>query len=367
MTGAATKFSRLLSLDVFRGLTIALMILVNSAGNKTSYAWLEHSLWNGCTIADVVFPFFVFIVGVSSVFSIAKSKEKGFTSVQLFSKILRRSLIIFLIGLCLNAFPYHGLDSLRIHGVLQRIAICYFSASLLFLFTDLRTQFIILLMLLIGYWLALTQIPVPGVNLNHLTAENNLAAYVDRLLLGSNHLWAKTWDPEGILSTLPAIATALIGNLTGAWLLSAHDPLKKLKVLWVAAIISMMIGWLWGLEFPVNKILWTSSYVLWTAGLALFILGGCYWLIDIKGWRKWCKPFEIFGVNALAVFVLHVVFLKIQAMIPMPSGNLRTFITQELFGWASLKNASLFYALTYTLLWFFVLCFFYRKKIFIKI
>ncbi|KTC86646.1 acyltransferase family protein [Legionella brunensis] len=368
MTAIEKKISRLLSLDVFRGLTIALMILINSPGNPTAYAWLEHSEWNGCTLADVVFPFFIFIVGVSLVFSLTKAKASGLTSGQLLPKIIRRSFIIFLIGLLLNAFPNHfDLVTLRVYGVLQRIAICYFVCAMLFLTTRISTQIVLLALLLIGYWLLMTLVPVPGYGLDDLTPQGNLAAYVDRMIFSANHLYGKFFDPEGLLSTLPTIATGLIGNLTGFWLLTPRKNSEKFKGMIVAGILSLVVGWFWGLEFPINKALWTSSYVLWTGGLALLVLGLCYWLIEIKGWKKWSKPLEIFGVNALAVYFLHILLLKIQLMITTTSGNLRLFITDHLFGWASMQNASLFYALTYTLFWLFILTILYRKKIFIKI
>ncbi|CDZ79118.1 hypothetical protein BN59_03435 [Legionella massiliensis] len=371
---ATVKYSRLLSLDVFRGLTIALMILVNSPGNQTPYAWLEHSPWNGCTLADLVFPFFVFIVGLSSVFSLAKARELGhLTMQQLANKIFKRSLIIFLLGLLLNVLPNHfDLTSLRILGVLQRIAICYFFSSILFLTTGIRTQILILLGLLFGYWLLMTWVTVPGYGANNLTLEGNIAAYVDRMFLAPGHLYGKFYDPEGFLSTLPSIATALLGNLTGYWLLTGSSPKQKLKGIIASGFLALIAGGLWSLWFPINKTLWTSSYVLWTGGWALLVLALCYWLIEIKKISKWFKPFEIFGSNAMAAYILHVLFLKIQAVIRVsePDGSslsLKVFICDSLFGWASPENAALLYALSYTLFWLFVLTILYRKKIFFKI
>ena len=368
LSHSKAKSTRLLSLDVFRGLTIALMILVNSPGNQTAYACLEHSLWNGCTLADLVFPFFIFIVGVSSVFSLSKARENGVTCNQLSLKIIKRSLLIFSIGLLLNAFPHHfDFETLRIFGVLQRIALCYFFASLLFITTRAQTQVLITLTLLIGYWFLLTRFSA----LNY-GEENNIAAIIDRHLFSSSHLYGKTFDPEGLLSTIPAIATALIGNLTGIWLRAHRSLQQKLTGLRVAGLLALAAGGIWGLWFPINKTLWTSSYVLWTAGFALLILAGCYWAIEIKKYKKGFKWLEIFGVNALAAYILHVFFLKIQAMIIInlpnnSSVNLRLFITDTLFGWASADNASLLYAVSYTLLWLGVMTILYRKKIFIKL
>jgi predicted acyltransferase len=369
--GIMTK-SRLLSLDVFRGLTIAGMVLVNSPGNETAYTQLDHSAWDGCTFTDLVFPFFVFIVGVSLVFSLSKRLEQGVSADKLLSKVFKRTAIIFGLGLFLNGFPYYHLSTIRILGVLQHIALCYYFGSLLFLKTRVRTQALIAVGLLVGYWLAMTRIPVPGYGIGNLTKEGNLAAYIDRMLL-AGHMYRPVYDPEGILSTLPAIATGLLGNLTGVWLLSQkHTPAQKVQAMIAASLVFVNAGLLWGRSFPINKALWTSSYVLWTGGLALLLLALCYWLIEIKNWRTWSKPFEIFGLNAIAVYLLHILFLKIQNLIHLPrpdgsSGNLRFFITQHLFGWASLQNASLFYALGYTLLWLVVLWTLYRRKIFIKI
>lgn len=372
-TTQGNKFSRLLSLDVFRGITIALMILVNSPGNRTAYAWLEHTPWNGCTLADLVFPWFIFIVGVASVFSLSKASELDhLSSQQLFLKILKRSLLIFFIGLLLNALPYFHFSTLRFYGVLQRIAICYFVGSLLFLTTRIETQALIMALLLVVYWLIMILAKVPGFGADNLTLEGNFAAYVDRLIFSPAHLYGKFYDPEGLLSTLPAIATALLGNLTGYWLRSPYKARKKLEGLWVSGFILLILGWYWGIWFPINKTLWTSSYVLWTGGWALLILAVCYWLIDIKGWKTWSKPFEIFGANALAVYFLHIFFLKIQAIIIVHRAEglpetLKMTITNTLFGWASPENASLLYALCYTLFWLFILTILYRKKIFIKI
>ena len=374
MNAQGKTYSRLLSLDVFRGLTIALMILVNSPGNSTSYIWLEHAPWNGCTLADLVFPFFVFIVGVSSTFSLSKTKAQGHSSLnQSVIKILKRSLIIFLLGLFLNAFPHHfEFSTLRYFGVLQRIAICYLISSLLFLTTRLEIQAGIVVFILIAYWLIMALIPLPIYGANNLTAEGNVAAYFDRLLFAPIHLYGKVYDPEGLLSTLPAVASALIGNLTGAWLLSGYSREKKLFAMSIVGVLTLVFGWVWGLWFPINKALWSSSYVLWTGGWALLILALCYWLIDIKGWKAWSKPFEIFGVNAMAAYFLHVLFLKIQINLFVSgsdgaSVNLKSYITQLCFGWASPENASLLYALGYTLFWLLIMTILYRKKIFIKI
>lgn len=360
----AFTLNRLVSLDVFRGLTVALMILVNSPGNQTPYAYLDHSSWNGCTFADVVFPFFIFIVGVSLAFTLHQALAKNLPIKILFFNILRRSLILFLVGILLNAFPTHfDFATIRIYGVLQRIAICYFIAGILFLTTRISTQAIIMLLIIIGYWVLMTMLPGPY----DLTPAGNVGAYLDRYLFSSAHLYGKTFDPEGLLSTLPAIATALLGNITGAWLLSTYTPQEKLIGLYLASIFAIVAGGVWGWSFPINKALWTSSYVLWTGGFALIVLACCYWLIEIKGFKKWAKPFEIFGLYAMVAYVLHVAFLKIQASIILhhtdgTAVNLRVYITEHLFGWASSENAALFYAFCYTLLWLLIIWLFIFKK-----
>jgi predicted acyltransferase len=366
-----TSSKRLLSLDVFRGITIAVMILVNSPGNRTAYPFLKHAIWDGCHFADLVFPSFLFIVGVSLVFSFSKLKGQVVSKGMLIEKIVKRSVIIFLIGLFLNIFPHFDLSSFRITGVLQRIAICYMAAATLFLTTRVRTQALIVGVLLIGYWLLLMWVPAPGFNAWDLSPQGNLAGYIDRSLL-SGHMYKWVTDPEGLLSTLPAIATTLLGNLTGVWLRSGASKQVKLLGLIAAGIAALGLGWVWSFWFPINKALWTSSFVMWTAGFALCLLAVLYGVIEIKHRRAWSKPFEILGVNAIAAYFLHIFFLKVQQLIPLQlpdgsMGNLRLFITAHLFGWASLEMASLLYAVSYVLFWLLVLWMLYRRNIFIKI
>ena len=268
--------SRLLSLDVFRGITIALMIIVNTPGNREAYSQLDHAAWNGCTFADLVFPFFLFIVGVSIVFSLSRRLEGGRAS-GLMPRILKRALIIYAFGMLLNAIPNYHLSAIRVLGVLQRIAICYFFASLLFVKTGLRTQIAVCVSALAGYWLAMSCVPVPGFGAGVLTPEGNLASWLDRAILGAHTYRQGPYDPEGILSTIPALATTLLGVFTGLWLRSAREQISKVKGLLAAGAIFAVLGWFWGLVFPVNKALWTSSYVLFTAGLALWLLAFCCW------------------------------------------------------------------------------------------
>jgi predicted acyltransferase len=349
--------NRLLSLDVFRGITVALMILVNSQGNNSSYHLLKHAEWNGVTLADLVFPSFIFILGVSVVLSLSKKQQLVNCQRVLIDKILKRSLILFFIGFLLDAFPYHiDFSTARVLGVLQRIAICYCFSSFLFITTRIYTQVIIMLFLTIGYWLLMTQF-AHGFD---LTRIGNLASYIDTILIGPKHLYTNEYDPEGLLSTLPALATTLLGNLTGAWLLTAHSDRTKISGLTVFGFISMIIGYLWGFSFPFNKSLWTSSFVFWTGGISILGFALCYWFLEVKGARKWSRSFELFGMNALLAFVLHVFFLKLQAMVhlQLQDGtwvNLRVYISSHLFGWTSDANAALLYAIVYTILWLLVL------------
>ncbi len=345
---------RLISLDVFRGLTIALMIIVNSPGNQSPYYWLEHSVWNGCTLADLVFPFFIVIVGISSVLALSNLRAKGAASSRLIEKIIRRSAYIFFMGLLLNAFPHHfDVFSIRILGVLQRIAICYLVSSILFVTTQARTQAIIMFALLIGYGCLMSL--NPGMML-----DGNAVGYLDRLVLGSGHLYTPMFDPEGLLSTMPAIASALLGNLIGIFLISSRP--KQQKLLWMigAGLLLALSGWMWAATLPLNKALWSSSYVLWTGGLALLVYAPIYALIEMKQWVRWSAPFDLFGRHAMLVYILHVLFLKIQAMIHMyhSDGTLvgfRLYITDVLFGDFMQENAALCYSITYMTLWLLVL------------
>jgi predicted acyltransferase len=365
--------SRLLSLDVFRGITIALMIIVNTPGNREAYAQLDHAEWNGLTMTDLVFPFFLFIVGVSIVFSLAKRLEKGAAS-GLVLPIFKRALIIYACGMVLNAIPNYHPSTIRVLGVLQRIAICYFFTSLLFIKTGLRAQIAVTAAALLGYWLAMTYIPVPGIGAGVLTKEGSLASWVDRVVLGAHTYRSGEYDPEGLLSTVPALATTLLGLFTGLWLRSGRTQQDKVKGLLAAGLVAAAAGWLWGLAFPINKALWTSSYVLVTAGLALWLLALCYWLIEMKDIRAWGKPFEIFGINAIAAYMLPIFLLKFLVLYKLPVAGaaepeqLRVLICNGVFGgWLSPLNASAAFAVSYMLLWMAAFWPLYRKKIIIKI
>jgi predicted acyltransferase len=353
-----TRPERLLSLDVFRGLTVAAMLLVNNPGTWSAvYDPLEHAAWHGWTPTDLVFPFFLFIVGVSMAYSLLPRLEQGDARGRLFGRAAKRSAILVGLGLLLAAFPYYNLDlsHLRIPGVLQRIGLAFFLASAVVLFARPRAQAGVAAGLLLGYWAAMTLVPVPGFGAGNLGKEGNLAAYVDRALLGTDHLWAsaRTWDPEGLMSTLPAVATVLLGVFAGRWMRSERSPAERLVGLFLAGNAAVVAGLVWNEAFPINKNLWTSSYVVFTAGLALHTLAVCYWLVDVRGRRRWAMPFAWFGMNAIFAFFLSGVMGRLLYMVKVSDGRP---IKDVIFGaafdsWLPAHDASLAFALCFVALW----------------
>jgi predicted acyltransferase len=367
---------RLRSLDVFRGMTIAAMILVNNPGSWSYvYAPLDHAEWHGATPTDWIFPFFLFIVGVSITLAIGRRKDTGADRKTLIRKILRRSLIIFAIGLFLSAYPYFDLSAMRIPGVLQRIALVYGVTAILYLWLDPRQMFWLGIGCLLAYWGMMTLIPVPGGYPPNLEPGTNLGAWLDASLLGG-HLWAqsKIWDPEGLLSTVPAFATSISGILTGVWLRSRRDHFEKVAGLLVAGTVLLAGGLLWNTVFPINKQLWTSSYVLYTSGLALMIFGVLYWWIDIKEHRGGTRPFVVYGTNALIVFAVSGLLARTLNAIHTndASGNavnIKIWLWNTVFepAFASPYNASLAHAIVYVLLLLGFAWLLYSRKIFIKV
>ncbi|HEX8502408.1 MAG TPA: hypothetical protein VF659_17630, partial [Pyrinomonadaceae bacterium] len=319
-------------------------------------------------------PFFLFVVGVSVTLALSRRAEAGGGKRDLYVKILRRSAIIFALGLFLGGFPAFDLSTIRIPGVLQRIAVCYLVVAVVFLNTDWRRQAYLAAALLLGYWALMTLVPVPGHGPGELgSKEWNLAAYVDRVVFGG-HVWryAKVYDPEGLLSTLPALATTLAGVLTGHLLRSRRQPLEKVSAMFVAGAACAVAGWAWNYWFPINKALWTSSYVLFTAGLALELLAVCYWLVDVKGRKGWALPFVVFGTNALALYFLAELTANLISVIALDRGGvavpLQTLVYDNLFAsWAAPKNASLAYAVCTVLFWLGVMTVLYRRRVFIKV
>ena len=481
--------NRLVSLDVFRGMTIAGMVLVNNPGGSPVYWPLDHAEWNGLTPTDWIFPFFLFIVGVSISISLGRNPtdRKG---VSLYGRILKRSASIYLLGAAISIIPFFQFQStdapdplklliwlafsaallflllrnykiaaalcvaallgiasmnlaeynvvpynygtLRIFGVLQRIAVCYFVTSFIFLHTNWKQQVGIGIALLFGYWLIMTMISVPGCEITTVSDKAcNLAAYIDRMILTENHIWrgGKVYDPEGILSTIPAIVTTISGVLTGIWLKSSppytvgeptgntgtyfvpergvadgsgqknwpvrnassdgvvlsdaadknpvatapgSDTLNKVSGMFFFGVALLALGLIWNSYFPMNKALWTSSYVLATTGLALLVLGSCYWLIDIKGYKLWAWPFRVFGANALALFVFTGIFARMIAAyrVTGPDGQLisvQRWIINNIY-WLVFTpiDASLAFAISFILLWLILMWLLYRTRIYIK-
>jgi predicted acyltransferase len=376
---AQAPSGRLVSLDLFRGATIAAMILVNNPGDESVAYWpLLHAQWNGWTPTDLIFPFFLFIVGVAMAFSFRSRAGHGASRTQLMTHVLKRGLILFALGMFLNGFPNHyQLSSWRVYGVLQRIALCYVIASVLALWTSWRGQAIAIVGCLLGYWLMMRLVPVPGFGIPTqdiplLDPDRNLVAWLDRKLL-MGHLYEVTRDPEGVLSTIPAVATTLLGLLTGHWLRSERTAKAKALGMAVAGVIGVAAGEIWNLWFPINKKLWTSSYVLLTAGLALVCLAACYWVLDIQLWRRWAKPLLILGMNAIAAYVFAGVVAHLIGRLEVPLTDGRTASWQELIYerlfsvLASPPNASLLYALAFVAVCWAAMWVLYRKGIFIKI
>ncbi len=464
--------SRLISLDVFRGMTIAGMVLVNNPGSwEHIYDPLEHAPWHGLTPTDWIFPFFLFIVGVAIPIALGKRIGEGVTA-KVYWKVVSRSLLIFALGLSMSVVPFfqfaatdapdslkmliwvlmtagmlllllrkfmtagiliglsvvgivgmslggynvvaYNFATMRIPGVLQRIAVCYLITSLIFLHTSWKQQLGLSAVLLFGYWLIMTVVPVPGCEVTTINDKAcNLAAWLDRTILTEDHMWrsAKVFDPEGLLSTIPAIVTTISGVLTGSWLMRSdkgqvtsdeksspryeggvasasddgvvlsdnssfiihHSSLNKVSGLFGVGLVLLAAGLIWNSYFPMNKALWTSSYVLAATGLALLVLGFCYWLIDIKGYRRWAWPFEVFGANALALFVFSGIMARMISAYRVAGADGQLIS----IGRWTMQNiylpifqpidASLAFAISFILLWLFLMWLLYRKQIYIKV
>jgi predicted acyltransferase len=399
-TSSAPARERLVSLDVFRGITIAGMLLVNNPGTWSAiFPPLEHAAWDGWTPTDLIFPFFLFIVGITTHLSMSARRARGDDDRALVKQILRRGIIIYLLGFAMAMFPFYQwgtIDSLpnatawqrivfriehvRILGVLPRIAIVYICAGLLTLRTTLKQQIIIIASLLLGYWFAMTLIPVPGEGaigaaLLH-TKDRNLAAYLDRLILGTNHIWigGVTFDPEGPMSTIPAIGTAMLGVIAGRWLALKEKPLlERITGLFAAGSLGMVLGLMWNWSFPINKSLWTSSYVLFTAGMACVALATIMWIVDYVNVNGWTKPFVVYGVNPIVAFVGSGVMARLIYTLWHVNYNgkstaIQDAIYQSVFlPWLPERVASLAFALTFVLLWYGILLVLYRKKIILKV
>ena len=372
---------RLMSLDIYRGLAVAGMILVDNPGSDDlAYGPIKHAEWNGLTAADFIFPSFLFLVGVSMVFSFEVRVRRGESRQTILRHVLQRTLILIAIGLLVNASPIYGLDlhTWRFYGVTQRIALCYLAAALLVLWSNWRGQVIAVLACLIGYWAILRFVPIPGVGVpGHavpfMDPEHNLVAWLDRKLL-AGRLYNGVRDPEGLISTIPAIGTTLIGVLTGEWLRSAVNRSRKLLCMAGFGAVGLAAGLAWDRTFPINKNLWTSSFVLVTGGFALIFLALLYWVVEIKNWRgAWTMPVLVFGMNAISGFVADSLVYGPGYTFTVRGANGATISWHEAaqakllsFGFSP-ANASLIYSLGAVLFCWILLWLLWRKRIFLKV
>jgi predicted acyltransferase len=402
-TAAATPIAapreRLLALDVFRGMTVAGMLLVNNPGDwEHIFPPLEHAAWHGWTPTDLIFPFFLFIVGVTSWLSLSQRRARGDDEGAIVRQIVRRATLIFLFGLFLAWFPgfmwgeiaslpnatfldrvVYRLEHLRIMGVLQRIAVAYLIGALITLRGSWRQHLAILVAILFGYWALMTLVPVPGQTLPGWQLLDKpdavLSAWLDRTVLTTNHLWAsaKTWDPEGLLSTLPAVGSMMAGQLAGRWIGNPRPLPERLNGMFAVGALLLMLGLMWHWVFPINKSLWTSSYVVFTSGMALVTLATCMWIIDVRGWKRWTTFFVIYGTNPMIAFLgsglmarITVTLLKVQTADGPDS--VQWVVYQALFApILEPRVASLGYAVSFVFVWFLILWALWRRKIFLKV
>jgi predicted acyltransferase len=390
MTNPASTYTpvrRLLSLDVVRGITIAFMIMVNNNGGSGSWRLMNHAAWNGLTPTDLVFPTFLFVVGASIVFAFDARLARGASRAELTWHTLRRAGILFLLGIAVNSFPFFKLDHLRFYGVLQRIAICYLAVGIFYLWDRrLWTKIAVLAASLAGYWVLLRWVPVPGSgvpgrDIPFLDPDQNIVAWLDRHLM-PGHLY-EDWtthslcDPEGLLSDIPAVATALLGLLAGMWLRGRMAAAEKTKGLAVACIGLLACGYVWSVWFPLNKKLWTSSYVLVAAGWSLALLMLAYWAVEQQGWFKgrskvWIWPWLVFGSNAIVAYMISELLPGILDNIAIPVGSrhksLQVYLSSPIFahisdpGWAAFA-----FSVSFTTVCFLPVWALYRKNIFVKV
>lgn len=394
MSTAATApepAKRLLSLDVVRGITIAFMIMVNNNGGAGSWHFMNHAHWNGLTPTDIVFPTFVFVVGISVVFAFEARLARGATKASLAWHTAQRALVLFLLGVVVNSFPFFKLEHMRFYGVLQRIAVCYLVVGLFYLWDQrVWTKVAALVGALVGYWVLVRWVPIPGVGMPgrdvpFMDITQNLVSWVDRHVF-PYHLYLEpplhnVRDPEGLLSDLPAIGTALLGVLTGLWLRSRRAISQKTVGLGVAAVVCLALGYLWSLEFPLNKNMWTSSFVLVAGGYSLCLMTLAYWAVEQKGWRKgWTWVWLVFGSNAITAYMFSelaadalwtvrlnklgsIVVTSNEHMEPwLPTFFHHTFAHIPDPGWAAFA-----YSVSFTAMCFIPVWILYRKKIFLKV
>jgi predicted acyltransferase len=360
---------RLVSLDALRGFTIAAMVIVNDPGSWSYvYPPLEHAAWNGCTLTDLIFPFFLFMVGISITLAYTKRLDARVPMGKIYRKIISRTVSIYLLGLFLWLWPQFDFGAIRWTGVLQRIAVVFFACALIFLNTNWKQQIRIGAAILILYWIVVAYVPVPGIGRPDLSVpEKNWANYLDTLLL-PGVMWQKTWDPEGILSTFPAIVTGLIGMLIGKLYLTIREENKRLVWLFFIGFSLFLAGGIWNWFFPINKNLWTSSYVLYTAGLGTMGLASCILIVDIWGYTRWTFLGRVYGANAITSYVLAGMLTVIFYGIRFGGASLNEWFMSGLtsVGLAP-EFVSMLYAMMYMLIIFIPALILYRRKIFIRI
>ena len=378
---------RLVSLDVFRGFTMAAMVLVNNGGDGNHlYPQLAHSYWHGWTFTDWIFPFFLWISGMSTTYAVAVRRSRGATTQDLVLQVLRRSALIFLIGVFLNGFPFgmigdsaFSFATWRIPGVLQRIAICYLLGSLLYLWLPARRFWYVIAGLFLAYWLMMEFLPVPGVGAGSWERGRNFAAYIDEVVIGSHaYMRTRPWDPEGIISTLPALGTFLFGVLAGNYLRGAKSSAEE-KTSWffVSGCILLVASVVLDMWVPINKRLWTPSYAMMMAGWAHLVFASCYFLIDVKGIRKGTTPFLVFGMNAIFIYAVSSVLESLVDVVTVasvgPAGeatriSVKAMLMQHVFAPVlSPYNASLAYALSFVFIMYLLGLILWKKKWFVKI
>ena len=380
---ASARAPRLLWLDVARGITIAFMIMVNNNGGSGSWGFMNHAEWNGLTATDLVFPTFVFVMGISTVFAIESRLSRGATRGQIVRHTIQRAAILCVLGVIVNSFPFFELEHMRFYGVLQRIAVCYLAVSLLYLWKPRAWAIAAALVIaLAGYWVLLRWVPVPGAGLPgrdvaFMDVRQNLVSWLDRQLF-PYHLYRDVpdhnlRDPEGLLSDLPAIGTALMGMLTGVWLRTRRKISVQATGLAVAGTVSLALGYAWALWFPLNKNLWTSSYVLVAGGYSLALLTLVFWAVELKGWRKgWTWIWLVFGTNAIAAYMFSELLPGVLFNVHFTSANTRTdvvtFLGEHVFaripdpGWAAFA-----YSISFTAVCFIPVWLLFRRRIFLKI
>jgi predicted acyltransferase len=368
---------------VARGITIAFMIMVNNNGGSGSWAFMNHAEWNGLTATDLVFPTFVFVMGLSVVFAIEGRLARGATRAQIVRHTVQRAALLCVLGIVVNSFPFFALEHMRFYGVLQRIAVCYVAVSFLYLWRPRAGPIVAALVVaLLGYWVLLRWVPVPGAGMPgrdvpFMDVQQNLVSWLDRQLF-PYHLYRdppdhNVRDPEGLLSDLPAIGTALMGMLTGVWLRTRRTIPAKARGLAGAAAASLALGYLWAPWFPLNKNMWTSSYVLVAGGYSLALLALAFWAVEQKQWRTgWTWIWVVFGSNAIAAYMFSELLPGVLLNVHLTSGGTQTdvirFVLDHVFaripdaGWAAFAYSVSFTAVCFVPVWLL-----YRRGIFLKV